>query len=47
MAIQEECSEMAAKRTTKTAKSRRVFGQPQAAAKMFRAGIYARVSTDD
>jgi putative DNA-invertase from lambdoid prophage Rac len=38
---------MAAKRTTKTAKSRRVFGQPQAPAKMFRVGLYARVSTHD
>jgi putative DNA-invertase from lambdoid prophage Rac len=38
---------MAAKRTTKTAKSQRVFGQPQATAKMFRVGLYARVSTHD
>src|SRR5580658_10534550 len=38
---------MAAKRTTKTAKSKRVFGQPQATANMFRVGLYARVSTHD
>jgi DNA invertase Pin-like site-specific DNA recombinase len=38
---------MAAKRTTKTAKSKGVFGQPQAPAKMFRVGLYARVSTHD
>jgi putative DNA-invertase from lambdoid prophage Rac len=38
---------MAAKRASKTAKSTRVFGQPQKAAKMFRAGLYARVSTHD
>jgi putative DNA-invertase from lambdoid prophage Rac len=38
---------MAAKRTTKTAKSKRVFGQRQEPAKMFRAGLYARVSTHD
>jgi DNA invertase Pin-like site-specific DNA recombinase len=36
-----------AKRASKTAKSTRVFGQPQKAAKMFRAGLYARVSTHD
>ena len=38
---------MAAKRASTTAKSKRVFGQPQAPAKMFRAGLYARVSTHD
>jgi DNA invertase Pin-like site-specific DNA recombinase len=38
---------MAAKRTSATAKSKRVFGQPQEAAKMFRVGLYARVSTHD
>ena len=38
---------MAAKRTTKTAKSKRVFGQPQTPAKMFRVGLYARISTHD
>ncbi len=36
-----------AKRASKTAKSTRVFGQPQAPAKMFRVGLYARVSTND
>jgi putative DNA-invertase from lambdoid prophage Rac len=36
-----------AKRASKTAKSTRVFGQPQKAAKMFRVGLYARVSTHD
>ena len=38
---------MAAKRTTKTAEPKRVFGQRQKPAKMFRAGLYARVSTHD
>jgi DNA invertase Pin-like site-specific DNA recombinase len=38
---------MAAKRAPATAKSKRVFGQPQAPAKMFRVGLYARVSTHD
>ena len=38
---------MAAKRAAKTANSKRVFGQPQAPAKMFRVGLYARVSTHD
>ena len=38
---------MAAKRASTTAKSKRVFGQPQAPAKMFRVGLYARVSTHD
>jgi putative DNA-invertase from lambdoid prophage Rac len=38
---------MAAKRTTETAKTKRVFGQPQAPAKMSRVGLYARVSTHD
>jgi predicted site-specific integrase-resolvase len=36
-----------AKRASKTTKSERVFGQPQKAAKMFRVGLYARVSTHD
>jgi putative DNA-invertase from lambdoid prophage Rac len=36
-----------AKRVSKSAKSKRVFGQPQAPAKMFRVGLYARVSTHD
>jgi DNA invertase Pin-like site-specific DNA recombinase len=38
---------MAAKRASKTAKSQRVYGQRQAPAKMFRVGLYARVSTHD
>jgi putative DNA-invertase from lambdoid prophage Rac len=38
---------MAAKRASTTAKMKRVFGQRQAPAKMFRAGLYARVSTHD
>ncbi len=38
---------MAAKRTSATEKSKRVFGQPQAPTKMFRVGLYARVSTHD
>src|SRR6201984_3167437 len=38
---------MAAKRVAKTAKSQRVFGQRHEAAKMFRVGLYARVSTHD
>ena len=38
---------MAAKRAPKTAKSERVFGQRQEPVKMFRAGLYARVSTHD
>ena len=38
---------MAAKRASKTAKSKGVFGQPHAPAKMFRVGLYARVSTHD
>src|SRR6267154_5724112 len=38
---------MAAKRASGTAKTKRVFGQRQAPVKMFRAGLYARVSTHD
>src|SRR6202166_1724607 len=38
---------MAAKRASKKAKPTRVFGQRQAPAKMFRVGLYARVSTHD
>jgi putative DNA-invertase from lambdoid prophage Rac len=38
---------MAAKPALKTAKSERVFGQRQEPVKMFRAGLYARVSTHD
>jgi DNA invertase Pin-like site-specific DNA recombinase len=38
---------MAARRTSATAKSKRVFGQPHVQEKMFRVGLYARVSTHD
>jgi putative DNA-invertase from lambdoid prophage Rac len=38
---------MAAKRASKKAKSRDVFGQPRRQPKMLRAGLYARVSTND
>ena len=38
---------MTAKRASEKAKSARVFGQARKPAKMFRAGIYARVSTTD
>ena len=45
--MQERHSEMAAKQASDRAKSRRVFGQARKPAKMFRAGLYARVSTND
>lgn len=38
---------MAARRASDTAKSQRAFGQRQKATKMFRVGLYARVSTHD
>ncbi len=38
---------MAAKQASESVKSRRVFGQARKPAKMFRAGLYARVSTND
>jgi DNA invertase Pin-like site-specific DNA recombinase len=38
---------MAAKQAPKTAKPTRAFGQRQERSKMFRAGLYARVSTHD
>src|SRR5271168_3784959 len=38
---------MAAKRASGIAKSKRVFGQRQESPKMFRVGLYARVSTHD
>ena len=38
---------MAAKQVSASAKSHRVFGQARKQAKMFRAGLYARVSTND
>ena len=37
---------MAAKRTLPKSKSDNVFGQPRKQPKMFRAGLYARVSTN-
>src|SRR5580698_6979341 len=40
-------SEMAAKQAPKMAQSPRVFGQRRKHPKMFRVGLYARVSTDD
>jgi putative DNA-invertase from lambdoid prophage Rac len=40
-------SEMPAKRTSKRAKSSRVFGHARKRSKMLRAGLYARVSTND
>jgi putative DNA-invertase from lambdoid prophage Rac len=45
--MQERHPQMAAKRAFDKAKSPRVFGQARRPAKMFRAGIYARVSTHD
>jgi DNA invertase Pin-like site-specific DNA recombinase len=38
---------MAAKQASEKAKSHRVFGQARKTTKMFRAGLYARVSTND
>src|SRR6187401_810333 len=43
----EETRAMAAKRQSNKAKSGDVFGQARRLAKMFRAGLYARVSTND
>jgi DNA invertase Pin-like site-specific DNA recombinase len=45
--MQEEYSEVAAKQASEKARTRRVFGQARKPAKMFRAGLYARVSTND
>ena len=45
--MQEERSEVAAKQASDKAKSSRVFGQARKPTKMFRAGLYARVSTSD
>ena len=39
--------QVTAKQASKTAKSTRVYGQRQKSAKMFRVGLYARVSTHD
>ena len=43
----ETCSEMPKKWASPKAKSEHVFGQGRKPAKMFRAGLYARVSTND
>ena len=45
--MREERSEVAAKQASEKAKSPRVFGQARKPAKMFRVGLYARVSTND
>lgn len=45
--MQERHSEMAAKRASEKAQSPRVFGQQRKHPKMFRVGLYARVSTFD
>src|SRR5450759_4303093 len=45
--MQERHSELSAKRASEKAKSPRVFGQARKPANMFRAGLYARVSTND
>ena len=45
--MQERHPEMAAKQASEKTQSPRVFGQAPKPAKMFRAGIYARVSTND
>jgi putative DNA-invertase from lambdoid prophage Rac len=45
--MQELRCEMAAKQASEKAKSPRVFGQARKPVKMFRAGLYARVSTND
>src|ERR1700691_4743318 len=45
--MQERHSEMNAKPASEKAKSHRVFGQTRKHPKMFRAGLYARVSTFD
>src|SRR6266540_381447 len=45
--MQEAHSEVSAKLAVEKAKSRRVFGQARKPAKMFRVGLYARVSTND
>jgi len=45
--MQEGRSQVAANRASEQAKSPRGFGQARRPAKMFRAGLYARVSTND
>ena len=46
-ATQEQHRKMAGKRPSRKAKSANVFGQARRPAKMLRAGLYARVSTND
>jgi putative DNA-invertase from lambdoid prophage Rac len=45
--MREAHSEVTAKQASERAKSRRAFGQARKPAKVFRAGLYARVSTND
>jgi predicted site-specific integrase-resolvase len=45
--MQERHSKMAQKWTCTRSKINRVFGQRRKSPKMFRAGLYARVSTSD
>jgi putative DNA-invertase from lambdoid prophage Rac len=45
--MQERHSEMSAKRASEKAQSRKVFGHARKHPKMFRAGLYSRVSTHD
>src|SRR6266849_6088025 len=45
--MQERRSKMAGKRASRKAESDRVFGQRRKQPKMIRAGLYARVSTND
>jgi DNA invertase Pin-like site-specific DNA recombinase len=45
--MQKRHSKMAGKRASEKAKSRRVFGQARKPARMFRAALYSRVSTND
>jgi putative DNA-invertase from lambdoid prophage Rac len=47
MARRERHTKMAEKRASRRAESDRVLGQARRPAKMFRAGLYARVSTND
>src|ERR1035441_6374104 len=47
LARRERHSKMAGKRTSDQAKSQRVLGQARKPSKMLRAGLYARVSTND
>lgn len=47
MAMRIDTRRMPVKRPSRTAKSEDVFGQRRRSSKMFRAGLYARVSTND